>query len=280
MPRLATPAHRVIEVQAIDLSLPFKELPASTALHFTTALNSSIMGKGSCGGDTSTIKSVSECNGANIHAKDLPTLIVFDLDDCLWTPEMHDLSGMPSISVEGPLDPNNPCTSPLGTVGMKVPSGGRGGWGGCNNEGEEIVELYVGARLVLRELLLNPKYQHVKIAVASTSLVPSYSRACIAGLEIIEGTTMKDVISYAQIGRSGQLSSRKTSHFKLIHEQSKLPYSEQLFFDDCNWCDHVGDLSKTFGVVGVRTPNGLRMEEFYRGLELFRDEKRRRNGED
>ena len=57
----------------------------------------------------------------------LPSLIAFDLDDCLWTPEMHELSGMPSIEVEGPLDPDD-NTSTLGTVGMKVPSR-RGGWG-------------------------------------------------------------------------------------------------------------------------------------------------------
>ena len=56
----------------------------------------------------------------------LPTIIVFDLDDCLWTPEMHELSGPPSIPVEGPLDPNDKSGSALGTVGMKVPSRRRG----------------------------------------------------------------------------------------------------------------------------------------------------------
>jgi hypothetical protein len=40
--------------------------------------------------------------------------------------------------------------------------------------------------------------------------------------------------------------------------------------DDCNWADHVGDLNREFGVVGVRTPHGLTMEDFYRGLEEFR----------
>ncbi|KAL7523836.1 hypothetical protein ACHAXR_000355, partial [Thalassiosira sp. AJA248-18] len=179
------------------------------------------------------------CKGNN---GGLPSLIVFDLDDCLWTPEMHELSGLPSIPVEGPLDPND-NESELGVVGMKVPSRkrGRGGggfdWGGS----EEIVELYPGARLALRELATNPKYKEVKIAVASTSLEPSYSRACIDGIEIVEGVTMRDMISFAQIGRTGKLSSTKTSHFRLIHEESGgVPYEEMLFFDDCNWGDHVG----------------------------------------
>jgi len=39
--------------------------------------------------------------------------------------------------------------------------------------------------------------------------------------------------------------------------------------DDCNWADHVGDLDRELGVVGVRTPQGLTMEAFHIGLEKF-----------
>ena len=38
------------------------------------------------------------------------------------------------------------------------------------------------------------------------------------------------MISYAQIGRTGQLTSRKTSHFRLIQEESGVPFEEMLFF--------------------------------------------------
>ena len=169
---------------------------------------------------------------ADMNANLLPSLIVFDLDDCLWTPEMHELSDMPSIPVEGPLDPNNPMDSPLGVIGLKV-RGNRRGWGSYNDD-EEVVELYPGARLALRELLTKPEYKNIQIGVASTSLEPSYSRACIAGIEIIEGVYLKDIVSYAQIGRSGKLTSRKTTHFKLIHEESGVPYEDMLWFDDCN----------------------------------------------
>lgn len=195
------------------------------------------MGKGSSGGATATENSSTAASSSctNNNKQTLPTLIVFDLDDCLWTPEMHELSGLPSIPVEGPLDPNNIESSSLGTIGMKVPSRrrGRGGgfdWGGYNNDSEEVVELYPGARQVLRELATNSKYKDLQIAVASTSLEPSYSRACLEGIEILEGTTMKDMISYAQIGRTGQLTSRKTSHFRLIQEESGIPFEEMLFF--------------------------------------------------
>jgi hypothetical protein len=148
---------------------------------------------------------------------------------------MHELSGMPSIPLEGPLDPTDDGST-LGIVGMKVPSsrrrgGGRGiDWSG-NDGTEEVVELYPGARMALRELATNPEYGGIRIAVASTSLEPSYSRACIDKIEIVEGLTMRDMISYSQIGRSGRLTSRKTGHFRLIHEESGgVPYEEMLFF--------------------------------------------------
>ena len=237
--------------------------------HFITSFSSRFAFNTTMKG--SSVGSSASCGRVDL----LPTIIIFDLDDCLWTPEMHELSGMPNLSVEGPLDPTNPNSS-LGTVGMKVPSrrGGRKGYDWGNSD--EIVELYPGARQALRELATNPKYQEIQVAVASTSLEPTYSQACIDGIEIVKGMTMRDMISYSQIGRSGKLSSRKTGHFRLIHEESGgIPYDEMLFFDDCNWADHVGDINKEFGVVGVRTGvGGLTIEHFHNGLDMFKLQKR------
>ena len=39
--------------------------------------------------------------------------------------------------------------------------------------------------------------------------------------------------------------------------------------DDCNWGDHVGQLHREFGVIGVRTPQGLRLVDFEHGLKTF-----------
>ena len=197
-------------------------------------------------GTTTTMKAVTSsclprgpCGEYSESSLSLPTIIVFDLDDCLWTPEMHELSGMPSIPVEGPLDPNDPEESTLGIIGMKVPSQKnssrrrrRGGLdsGGQSND-EEIVELYPGARLVLREIAMNTIYKHVQLAVASTSLEPSYSMACIDGIEIVEGVSLRSMLSYVQVGREGKLTTRKTNHFQLIKEESGgVPYAEMLFF--------------------------------------------------
>ena len=104
----------------------------------------------------------------------LPSLIVFDLDDCLWTPEMHGLSGLPEIPVHGDLDDK----STKGVVGLKVA------------RYNDMVELHPGARKVLHELATNPIYKDVQLATASTSLEPSYSYACLDGIEILPGVVV------------------------------------------------------------------------------------------
>ena len=210
------------------------------------------------------------CEKADPH---LPSMIVFDLDDCIWTPEMHELSGKPSVPVEGPLDPLEPTTSDLGTIGMRVRSR-RGMWDG--NE-DECVMLYDGARLALRELALNPIYRGIKLAAASSSLEPTYSHACLRGIEVMPGLTLRDMFSYDQIGRTGKLTPRKTSHFRELHKESGVPYEEMLFFDDCNWGDHCADVTRAYGVVSQRTPSGMRLEEFHRGLDKYRKESESRN---
>jgi magnesium-dependent phosphatase 1 len=215
-------------------------------------------------------------------SKYLPSMIVFDLDYCLWTPEMHELYGMPSIPVQGNLVPdaanndNDVSASKkslpnrtakmkykgthhgdIGVTGMKVPGT------------SQTVYLFDGARRALREIALDPKFKDVLIAVASSSLEPTYSQACLSHIEILPDLTMRDMIAYDEIGRTGHLTSRKTTHFMALHNASQVPYDEMLFFDDCNWGDHCEDVSNSFGVVSQRTPNGLQLSEFHGGLDKY-----------
>ncbi|KAL3923486.1 MAG: hypothetical protein SGARI_006207 [Bacillariaceae sp.] len=200
----------------------------------------------------------------------LPTMIVFDLDDCLWSPEMHELYSKPTIPVRGILNPHCPKEDQKeGVVGL-------------SNQHGDTVRLYDGARRALYALVTDPLYSDVTIAVASTSLEPSYSHACLEGIEVLPGRKLRDVIQYDEIGRS----------------ESGVPYDEMLFFDgkfrtnvlqicegqfflrccillysstkDCNWGDHVGDIESSFGVTGQRTPRGLQFHEFVQGLESFK----------
>ena len=161
-------------------------------------------------------------------------MIVFDLDDCLWTPEMHELPGCPEIPVHGELNMNMNMNmnsgsgknqqkqqqQQKGVVGLQVP------------RYRDTVTLYDGARKVLYELATNPIYKDVQLATASSSLEPSYSYACLDGIEILPGLCIGNMMSYNQIGRTGNLSPDKTSHFRQLHEESCVPYNEMLFFDD------------------------------------------------
>jgi magnesium-dependent phosphatase 1 len=181
-------------------------------------------------------------------------MIVFDLDDCLWSPEVYTLHAKPSIPELGDLSP----ASGHGVVGMKVPPNG------------PTVQLFPGARRVLYELASRREYQGIILAVASSSEEPSYSHAVLEGIEILPGLPIRKLIKYDQIGRSGKLTPDKKTHFQLLHQQSKIPYHEMLFFDDCNWGDHCGRVSREFGVISQRTPSGLQYSEFQEALASYR----------
>mmetsp|Transcript_19628 Transcript_19628/g.52189 ORF Transcript_19628/g.52189 Transcript_19628/m.52189 type:complete len:88 (+) Transcript_19628:608-871(+) len=81
---------------------------------------------------------------------------------------------------------------------------------------------------------------------------------------------MKDRIAFHQIGRSGPLSPDKVSHFKQLQQQTGIAYDEMVFFDDCNWGDHCGRVSKALGVVSQRTPHGMEVRFFRQALLDYR----------
>ena len=115
----------------------------------------------------------------------LPTMIVFDLDDCLWSPEMYTLYNKPSIPTSGNLNPDmsKDESDEVGTMGMQVPGG-------------PTVKLFDGARRALREIALDPKYKGVIIAAASSSEEPTYSHSCLEGIEVLPGLTMREMFRY------------------------------------------------------------------------------------
>mmetsp|Transcript_702 Transcript_702/g.853 ORF Transcript_702/g.853 Transcript_702/m.853 type:complete len:200 (-) Transcript_702:423-1022(-) len=185
----------------------------------------------------------------------LPLLVVFDLDSCLWTPEMFELRGSPTEPVKGEL-----LQAGEGIVGVKCESG-------------QTVKLFPGALAALQEMLTDPAWKNSKIAAASSSLVPKYSYQCLELLEVFPGKTLKEVFEFHAIGRQGELSSDKRTHFNKLHLESKIPFDEMVFFDDCMWGDNVGHITKHFGVVGVRTPRGLTTSEWEKALNLFHESK-------
>ncbi len=173
----------------------------------------------------------------------LPSLIVFDLDACLWTPEMFELSAAPTRY-----------------------DAQRGGV----VAGSDTVRLFPGAQAVLRRILTDERFGAVKVGVASSTTEPSYAARCLKSLPIdpsgARGECVADLVDYEEV----YPGSKGRSHFPRLHTASGVPYDRMLFFDDCTYGDNVGEVTRNCpGVTGVRTPSGLTVELFDRGLAAW-----------
>lgn len=132
--------------------------------------------------------------------------------------------------------------------------------------------------------------------------------AALKLLEVVPGTTVWDLVvgrdwngvDVNQIGRQPPLSSNKSAtHFPILREITKVSYDRMLFFDDCQvwfkiyqhsfeithlnlhvhhiikWGDHCGQVERACkerngrGPVTVRTPYGLRVDEWNEGLAKY-----------
>ena len=173
----------------------------------------------------------------------VPALIVFDLDACLWSPEMYELDGAPT-------------TYDAKRGGVKA--------------GRDTVCLYPGAQAVLLRLLTQDEFKNCKVAAASSTTEPAFASTCLAQTPIdMTGQrkeTMADLIDFRQIypGRKGR------QHFPRLKEESGVEYSNMIFFDDCTYGDNCREVaSQCQGVTCIRTPNGLTEKEFDAGLAAF-----------
>lgn len=165
---------------------------------------------------------------ASAAASPLPQLVVLDLDECVWSPEMYTLTEMPGETVRGDL-------------------GGRGDGITGVYSGNDVIRIYPGALLALQECH-DGLYPGMSLAVASsadTPLAEQIGRAAMAVLEVVPGVTMLDVLTRApfedgrnlKIGRQPPLSSNKSkTHFPALVEATGVPFSGMLFFDDSVWC--------------------------------------------
>jgi magnesium-dependent phosphatase 1 len=196
----------------------------------------------------------------------LPELVVFDLDQCLWSPEMYTLDEIPTKTLKGRLGERGE-----GVVGVY--------------SGYETIRLFPGALEALQEIWLGT-YPGMRIAAASSADTPravQIGRAAMGLLEVLPGVTVRQVFGRGwegmgtgfegnmQIGRTPPLSSDKAAtHFPLLRAATGVAYPGMLFFDDCGWGDHCGKVEKGCeGVVAVRTPRGLGSQEWQRGLQTY-----------
>jgi magnesium-dependent phosphatase 1 len=197
----------------------------------------------------------------------LPELVVFDLDMCLWTPETYELDNIPT--------PTDRC---LGVLGKSQQQGviavdcGSG----------QLLRLFPGSLLALQEFSTG-RYPNTRFAVASSAVTPHATRIAYAALDLLEvypGMSVRQVLSIGcdasfdgniKIGRSPPLSANKAmTHFPLLQRDTGIAYGKMLYFDDCIWDDHCGQVEmKCPGVVTHRTPNGLQESDWQAALEKY-----------
>ena len=171
----------------------------------------------------------------------LPSLIVFDLDACLWSPEMYQLSSSPSEY-----------------------SSKRGGVAA----GRDTVRLFPGADAVLQKLASDTAYDGVQVAVASSTTEPAFANKCLDNFPLSGGkfATVGELVRFRQIFPG----SKGGQHFPNLKAETGISYDQMLFFDDCTYGDNCANVaSHCPGVTCVRTPHGLTEEDFKLGLEAF-----------
>lgn len=199
--------------------------------------------------------------------KVLPRLVVFDLDMCMWSPEMYELDVIP--------DPTSVIRGSLNSRGDEGVI--------AVQSGHEQIKLFPDALKILQDFHNGVFGDDMRIAAASSADTPravKIGRTALGLLEVAPGVTVRSVFNRGwpegfegnmQIGRTPPLSSDKaTTHFPILKKETKIPYDKMVFFDDCNWGNNCASVERGCpGVVAVKTPRGLQSSEFKRALELY-----------
>ena len=125
----------------------------------------------------SSSQSVTDGSSSLIQVPVLPKLVVFDLDDCLWRPEMYTLDEVPTASRVRKTQLGR--LEDMGVTGVY--------------SGHDVIQLYPYALEVLQDIYMN-KYGDIRIAAASSANTPravEIGRAAMTLLEIVPGNPMR-----------------------------------------------------------------------------------------
>jgi len=168
-------------------------------------------------------------------------VVVFDLDNLLWFPEMYHLWGGGGA----------PFTTEDGGDVLRDRKG-------------EALELLGDIRKILIELDTLPTWKDCAVCCASTCDEPEWARECIQKFVIdpIAGTNLAHYFSVSEIHKGS-----KAGHFRNIQAATGVPFQEMVFFDDQKYnCDSVSKL----GVTCYLVPDGGVTERVWkRMLDTF-----------
>ena len=125
----------------------------------------------------------------------LPKLIVFDLDNTLWTPELYQVARRVKAA----------------------PVAGRD------------VKLFPAAAAALHEIDTCDRWEGTQIAVASRTNQGDWARTLLDAFEVPGDPSRRlaDLVAYQEI-----YTGNKRAHFESLRRRSGLPFGSMLFFDD------------------------------------------------
>lgn len=176
-----------------------------------------------------------------------PRLVIFDLDGCLWRPEMYELIHFMG-NKGAPFRPSEHDKNVLLTVG------------------EEPVQLLKDVREVMRELYLEPQWRNVPVGISSRTDAPHWARELLQKFPVQheEGEFVLD-----EVFRNGPIEMKgdsKVKHFHRIARETNIAMEDMLFFDnEYGNCEAVAGLGVTVGYC----PGGVSKEIWQAALEAF-----------
>lgn len=147
------------------------------------------------------------------------------------------------------------------------------------------------SRRILHELATDTKWKNTQVAYVSRTTEPEWANECLELFAITDKVSMGQLAAHHEI-----YPGTKTTHFKRIQNESKIPYSEmvvfhgfprksnlprhcgsyfmhlslQIFFD--NEHGNIRDVGK-LGVTCIYTPDGMTDEVWEAGLQKFAKER-------
>lgn len=170
----------------------------------------------------------------------VPKVLVFDLDGCLWEPEMYELlygSGGAPFSLRSDGD-------------LKDRSGNH-------------IQLIGDVRQIMHELKTDPKWKDTKIAIASKCNEPNWADECLDKFELPDKIKLRSVFHPDLIE---VYFGCKENHLKAIASKSKIDLKDMIFFD--NQMDNCRDVAN-IGVTVSYTPNGVTRQAFDKVLAAY-----------
>ena len=175
------------------------------------------------------------------RAGQAPRLVVFDLDDTVWYPEMYMLRGAPFRRVSASE---------------------------VEDRAGESITVYEGARRAIAQIVAGADgWGETLVAYASRTEHGDWAEECLLLLSVPgPGGGKGKVTLYDAAAHMEIYGGSKVQHFQALQRKTGLAYDEMLFFDNERWnITEVGRL----GVRCVYTPGGMTEQHWAEGVRMF-----------